>query len=163
MKPKIIILLGEEKSGKSSTIRNLFKRRANKYLHFLILKNKVVYIYGHGSPQESSKFCIVKDVMRKIDNRIKWCKRYHERSHYKSKKMEVLIPFTIQKRKGKINIKCILLPLKYLRRKYNVKVIYLEKRNEALDKLVKVTKPSKKITSYEGEQRRQSRELWRLL
>ena len=163
MKPEIIVLLGEKNCGKSSIIKKLLDVKGRKRLHHKEMKNRIIYIYGSGSPQELSKFCNVKEVMKKINKRIQKTIEFHKNGRHSSKKMTLLLPFTIVKQNGKLNKMCIVTPIRRLRRKYNVKVIYLEKRDKDFDRLVGKTIPNGKIISYKNDERRQSEELKRFI
>src|SRR3989338_6362807 len=156
MKTTIIILLAEEYAGKSETIKKLAGLTWHRKPVRIRINGKIIWIYRHGSPQEQEDFCHIGKVKDNIKRRIERCQKSHGEAGFGYKDMTVIIPFTIKRnRTGNLNKKCIINPIKWLKNKgYIVKVVYLEKRDKALDKLISKVKQNAVITSYENEEQR---------
>jgi len=151
MKKKIIILCGVANSGKTTTLRELVKTKT-EHTGTIKMGARTICVKGFSSPQEREDFCKVKKVKENIQKRLDYCKR-------KFKNAFVLVmPFTIQKRKGRINKDCIVKPIKWLKsRGYSVHIIYLRKVTDADLMMKKIT--SEEIGSRENSSSKQAREL----
>jgi hypothetical protein len=162
---KIVIpLCGSDDAGKTKTLKVFFgvehiRRLKPMQLLEKHLNGKTVYAVGLTSPHElANDFCNVDEVKKRITKRLKKCDKKAQGKDY-----FLIIPFTMSVENGKINEKCILEPIEWLKA-MNIRVfsVYLRKTEtnflEAKDALMrKIATPI--IESKIGEEDRQAKEL----
>ena len=171
----IIILAGEARSGKSSTLRELAKKLEKQHGRFIYsFRGKRICICLC-SPQEllsKKNFCEYQKVMAIIrDTMIDVCE---------SEKCTLLVmAFTMkgdQKTGELLNEPCIETPIRDLKKTFKVHVVYLHK-NDSRKKTPRVVERLRRIDdlmrhlkdyqieSHEGvrEERRQADELWKIM
>lgn len=151
----VVALCGEQNSGKSHTLRRLFRLRGLPATGSIRIGKRIVCVRGVSSPQEQEEFCQYRDVQDNIKERTDYCDGEFGKSY------TLVIPFTIQKKGRKTNERCIVKPIKWLKKRgFRVFIIYLRKLNYADIMMGKITK--NEIKSDENY-RRQARELKRFI
>lgn len=159
-----ILLCGSGDAGKTRTLKVFFGvRRIRRLKPMQLLERhldgKTVYAVGPTSPQElANDFCNAEEVKKRIGKRLKKCDEKAQGKDY-----FLIIPFTMSVKDGRINEKCILGPIEWLRT-MNIRVfpVYLRKTEtillDAKDALMrKISAPI--IESKKGEEGRQAKEL----
>jgi hypothetical protein len=127
----IVILCGGNNCGKTATMKGFFgieeSTPSPNYYVERKFEGKTVCAVSFASPQEKSPFCNVGKVQENIQRRIDQC---NEKAS--SKPYILIIPFTMsgsRTEKKKINKECIVKPINWLKKNFNVFVIYLRKTN----------------------------------
>jgi hypothetical protein len=167
----VIPLCGSDNAGKTKTLKAFFgvehiQRLKPMQLLEKHLDGKTVYAAGPTSPHElANDFCNADEVKKRINKRLKKCdERAQGRDYF------LIIPFTMSVEDGKVNEKCILEPIEWLRAMgIRVFPVYLRKIDtdllDAKNALMrKVAAPI--IESKKDEEDRQAKELediiWKL-
>ncbi len=126
----VIILTGRGDSGKTRTLNEFFGVGSwSKGYHDQIINGKIVCAVDFRSPQESDwiPFCDYNLVIENIIERLEEAKKEVKRRHNKDD-FVFIIPFTLQRKDGKINEDCISKPIKDLKAKgHSVAPIYLKR------------------------------------
>lgn len=160
----VILLCGSQRAGKTGTLKTFFgvihiRRLKPMQLLERILDGKIVYATGLTSPQElANDFCNVEEVKKRIDKRLKKCDKEALGKDY-----ILAIPFTMFVEDGKINEKCILEPIEWLK-SLDIRVVSVYLRKTETDLLVSKDALMKKISatiieSKKDEENRQAKEL----
>jgi hypothetical protein len=130
----LIVLCGVENSGKTNTLKKFFrfegKRWSKNKLTSRPIYGKIVYSVGANSPQELNKKykedtpTFVKKIKERISEVTEKCEKESSGEDY-----VLIIPFTIYKhsRKEKLYEESIQEPIDWIKDKYNVETVYLQK------------------------------------
>ena len=161
----IVLLCGTSKSGKTKTLKALFKvshvRRLlpNQLLEGTINKTKILAV-SLGSPQEIEKFCNIAKVEENISRRIQKCEHAYPDENY-----ALIIPYGVYQKSRtdrELNEKCFLEPVEWLKTLgFKIIAVYIRKRTARLlgskDSLIR--KISKFEINSNKEYQRQAIEL----
>jgi hypothetical protein len=132
----VVLLCGSNCAGKTMTLKVFFgvkhiRKLKSMQLLERHLDGKTVYAVSLCSPHElANEFCNVEKVKERIEKRLKKCNEKAQGKDY-----FLTIPFTMSVKNGKVNEKCILEPIEWLRA-MNIRVfpVYLRKtRTDFLD------------------------------
>jgi len=160
----VVLLCGVANSGKTKTLKAFFdvsniKRLRPLQLLERNLNGKKVYNIGSTSPQEDANdFCNVEKIINRIRKRLKECEQVSQGQDY-----VLIIPFTMERKDGKVNDRCIVKPIEWLKSEgFNVFSLYLRKEKTDLlhlkDTLMKRISATT-IESKKDEYDRQAKEL----
>jgi hypothetical protein len=160
----VILLCGADNAGKTTTLKVFFGVRHIRRLKPMQLlerklDGKTVYAVGLTSPHElANDFCNVEEVKKRISKRLKKCDEKGRDNDY-----FLIIPFTMSVVNGRINEKCILDPIEWLR-SLGIRVLpvylrktetdYLDMKNALMRKI-----NAEIIESKINEEDRQAKEL----
>jgi hypothetical protein len=153
----IVFLCGGNETGKTTTLKNLFKdEKCSKYEHWSFFHKKLgdirIYVVGTDSPQENRKieFCDIEKVKDNIKKRIEICDRNANGQSY-----ILIVPISINQneKREELNRRCVLEPIESFGKDFIIFSFCLWKENakakvnkgSLLDEIAALTIASRKI------------------